>query len=317
MSERGAVVVDLLAVAVGLSLLALGGEGLIRGALGLATRLGVTPLLAGVVILGFGTSAPELLVSLDAAWRGRPDISVGNVVGSNIGNILLILGVSALIAPLSVLPRTLLRDGGVMLAATVSVLLMTSSGAVLRWHGAVLVLGLLAYLLVVVWQERGAARSAGGALPVRARLLPAVFMALCGLALLLVGSRLLVNGAVALADTFGVSEAVIGVTLVAVGTSLPEFAVSLLAALRRQVDMAVGNILGSNIFNLLGVLGITALVRPLEPSARLLGIDGWVMLAAALLLTVCLVTRWQLSRVEGAALALAYAAYVVWSFAAG
>lgn len=309
--------VDLLAVVIGLSLLTLGGEGLIRGALGLAARLGVTPLLAGVVILGFGTSAPELLVSLDAAWRGRADISVGNVVGSNIGNILLILGVSAMVAPLSVLPRTLLRDGSVMLVATVGVLLMSSGGVLSRGHGAVLVVGLLAYVLVVVWQERGVARGAATTLPARARALPAVLMALGGLALLLAGSRLLVNGAVALAEEFGVSEAVIGVTLVAVGTSLPEFAVSLLAALRRQVDMAVGNILGSNIFNLLGVLGITALVTPLEPSARLLGIDGWVMLAAALVLTVFLVTRWRLSRLEGAGLALGYLAYVIWSFAAG
>lgn len=310
-------VLDLLAVSAGLALLALGGEGLIRGALGLATRLQVTPLLAGVVVLGFGTSAPELLVSVDAALRGRSDISVGNIIGSNIGNILLILGVSAMIAPLAVLPRTLLRDGGVMLAATVVVLLMGSTGAILRWHGAVLLLGLSAYLMLVWRHERAATPATSATLPVRIRLLPALGMTLGGLALLLLGSRLLVNGAVALAEVFGVSEAVIGLTLVAVGTSLPEFAVTLLAAVRRQLDMAVGNVLGSNIFNLLGVLGVTALVTPLQPSARLLGVDGWVMLAAALLLTVFLLTRWRLSRIEGAVLASAYAGYVVWSFSAG
>ncbi|MCC5874426.1 MAG: calcium/sodium antiporter [Gammaproteobacteria bacterium] len=307
-------ITDLLWALLGLGLLTAGGEGLIRGALALAGRLGVTPLLAGVVVLGFGTSSPELLVSVDATLAERPDIAVGNVFGSNLGNILLILGASALIAPLAVAPGTLLRDGSVMLGLTVVVVMMTFTGSLTRLDGVLLLGCLVGYLAWLGVQESRAAEvSEELALP-RLGLAASLAWSFGGLLLLLAGARLLVNGAVGIAEAFGVSEAVIGLTLVAIGTSLPELTVSLLAALRRQVDMAVGNILGSNIFNLAGVLGISALVGPLPIAERMLTVDRWVMLAATLVLMLFLVTRLRLSRIEGSMLLVAYGGYLWFSF---
>lgn len=306
---------DLLWVALGLGLLTAGGEGLIRGALALATRFGATPLFAGVVVLGFGTSSPELLVSVDATLSGRPDIALGNVMGSNLGNILLILGGSAVIAPLAVAPRTLRRDGSVMLGITLLAVLMTFGGSVTRLDGAVLLGCLVGYLVWLVSQERNVPLPAEEGAAPELSLAASLGWTLGGLLLLLVGARLLVNGAVGIAQSFGVSEAVIGLTLVAMGTSLPELTVSLLAALRKQVDLAVGNILGSNIFNLAGVLGVSALIGPLPIAGRMLTVDRWVMLAATLVLMLFLLTRLRLSRIEGSLLLAAYAVYLWFSFA--
>lgn len=306
--------IELLWVVLGLGLLIAGGEGLIRGALALATRFGTTPILAGVVVLGFGTSLPELLVSVDAVIARQPDIALGNVIGSNLGNVLLILGVSAVIAPLAVAPGTLLRDGSVMLGLTVMVVLMTFGGSLARLDGAVLIACLLGYLAWVAVQESGnAAVSDEFTLP-RMGLAASLVWTLGGLLLLLAGARLLVVGAVGVAGSMGVSEAVIGLTLVAVGTSLPELAVSLLAALRKQVDLAVGNILGSNIFNLTAVLGTSALIGPLPIAERMLTVDRWAMLAATLVLMLFLVTRLRLSRIEGSVLLAVYAGYLWFSF---
>lgn len=309
--------VDLLWVVLGLALLTAGGEGLIRGALALATRFGATPLLVGVVVLGFGTSAPELLVSVDAVLTRRPDIALGNVFGSNLGNILLILGASAVIAPLAVAPGTLLRDGAVMLGLTVVVVLMTFGGSLTRLDGALLLSCLAGYLTWIVVQEGVESGESGTLEDIRLPLmgLSASFAwTLGGLLLLLLGARLLVNGAVSIAENLGVSEAVIGLTLVAIGTSLPELTVSLLAALRKQVDLAVGNILGSNIFNLAGVLGVSALIGPLPIAERMLTVDRWAVLAATLVLMMFLVTRLRLSRIEGGVLLAVYAGYLWFSF---
>ncbi len=301
-------------VLLGLGLLTAGGESLIRGALALATRVGVSALLAGVVVLGFGTSAPELLVSVNAVLADRPDIALGNVLGSNLGNILLILGGSAAIAPLAVAPRTLLRDGSVMLGVTVMVVLMTFGGAVTRLDGALLLSCLAGYLVWLAVQESAAVQRSQDPVSPQLGLLPSLAWTLGGLLLVLLGARLLVTGAVGIAEGFGVSEAVIGLTLVAMGTSLPELTVSLLAALRNQVDLAVGNILGSNIFNLAGVLGASALIGPLPIAERMLAVDRWAMLAATLVLMLFLVTRLRLSRIEGSVLLAAYAGYLWFSF---
>ena len=306
---------DLLWVALGLGLLTAGGEGLIRGALALATRFGATPLFAGVVVLGFGTSSPELLVSVDATLSGRPDIALGNVMGSNLGNILLILGASAVIAPLAVAPRTLRRDGSVMLGITLLAVLMTFGGCVTRLDGALLLGCLVGYLVWLVSQERDVPMSAEEGAAPELSLAAGLAWTVGGLLLLVAGARLLVNGAVGIAEGFGVSEAVIGLTLVAMGTSLPELTVSLLAALRKQVDLAVGNILGSNIFNLAGVLGVSALIGPLPIAGRMLTVDRWVMLAATLVLMLFLLTRLRLSRIEGSLLLTAYGVYLWFSFA--
>jgi cation:H+ antiporter len=316
---------DLFLVLVGIGLLTAGGETLIRGALGAANRLGISPLLSGLVIVGFGTSMPELVVSLDAAVHKLPDLAIGNVVGSNIANILLILGLCALLTPMAVKPQALYRDSVVMVAASVLFLWLARDALLGRAGGAIFLGGLLAYL---VWAYRsevihGApggdvhAAEVGeiGALPRSTALTVAAIIG--GLVLLIGGSRVLVTGAVGIAEHWGVSEAVIGLTLVAVGTSLPELTVSVMAALRRHADVAIGNILGSNIFNLLGILGVAALTQPLVVNARILQFDQWVMLGAAVLLPWFLHTGRRLSRGEGAILLGGYVAYLWYGLALG
>lgn len=306
----------------GVALLTAGGEALIRGSLAAAKRLGVSPLLSGIVIVGFGTSAPELVVSIDAAVNGRPDIAIGNVVGSNIANVLLILGVCALITPLAVRPLALRRDAVTVVAASILFLIMVGGSALDQSDALVLLLALFAYLSWAYFTERSSPAPSAELHKAEAEelsLIPktafwiaaAVFF---GLVLLIGGSQVLLKGAVGIADSFGVSEAVIGLTLVAVGTSLPELSISIIAAIRRHADVAVGNILGSNIFNLLGILGISALLQPLPVHDRILQFDQWVMLGAALLVTLFLYTGRRLSRLEGGSLLVGYSVYVALSF---
>ena len=303
----------------GIALLSLGGEALVRGALAAARRLGVSPLLAGLVIVGFGTSAPELVVSVDAALNQQPDIAIGNVVGSNIANILLILGLCALITPLTTSRAALFRDGMTVIGASLLFLVLVAGSALVRADAAILLLCLASYLGFAYWTERNRHSPAAEMHRHEAEelsLLPptnlATVMTLVGgLIALVIGSRLLLSGATGIAREYGVSEAVIGLTLVAVGTSLPELAVSLVAALRRHADVAVGNILGSNIFNLLGILGVSALLQPLPVHARIIAFDQWVMLGAAILLMLFLYTGLRLSRVEGALLLAGYGAYLI------
>lgn len=309
---------DLLLVAAGLAALTAGGEALIRGALALAARWGLSPLLCGLLIVGFGTSAPELAVSLDAALRDQPDIALGNVVGSNIGNIGLILALCALISPLAVAPQALRRDGRVMLGGAALLFALAADGQLGRLDAALLLGTLITYLAWAYMAERRQPDAEGarleqeaGAVHARpAGLGPALLATMGGLGLLIVGSRLLLAGAVDIATALGLPESVIGLTLVAVGTSLPELSVSLMAALRRQADVAVGNVLGSNIFNALGILGVSAAIQPLPVAARIGSVDLYVMLGASALLLVLLTTGRRLARGEGALLLAGYALYL-------
>ncbi|WP_299823026.1 calcium/sodium antiporter [uncultured Jannaschia sp.] len=299
---------ELLMLAAGLGGLFLGGEALVRGAIGAAQRLAISPLLIGLTVVGFGTSTPELLVSVDAALRGVPDISIGNIVGSNIGNILLIVGVAALIWPIRVSGGTLRRDTAVMMAAALALVPLFWLGEMGRSSGALLVLGLTGYL---VWAYRQPGEGATG--DDTAEGMPAgraLLWIIGGLLALIVGARLLVDGAVTIARDFGISEAFIGLTVVAIGTSLPELATSLVAALRRQSEIAIGNIVGSNIFNVLGILGLTAIIAPIPVAPRFLAFDLPVMLTASAGLTALLLLRPRIGRPVGAALLVAYAAYV-------
>jgi cation:H+ antiporter len=308
---------------VGIGFLTFGGEALIRGALGAAKRVGISPLLSGLVIVGFGTSMPEMVVSVQAALDGRPDISIGNVVGSNIANILLVLGLCAAITPLAVTPMVLRRDAVVVIAASLLFILLASSGTLSHLDAAILLLSLFAYLAWAYWGERfNAAPSAvvHQAEAGEVNLVPksagwSVIAIAIGLIFLIAGSKILLKGAVGLAHGLGVSEAVIGLTLVAVGTSLPELTISVIAALRRHADVAVGNVLGSNIFNLLGILGVSALLQPLEVRGRIVDFDQWVMLGVAVLLIVFLSSGRRLSRMEGGVLLIGYAAYIGASYA--
>lgn len=318
--------VNLLFLVLGVALLTLGGEALIRGALTAARRLGISPLLSGIVIVGFGTSAPELVVSVDAALSQRPDIAIGNVVGSNIGNILLILGICALITPMAVKPLALRRDAVTMVAASIlfMFLVLIGGGALGPADAVMFLMALVAYLVWAYWSERYHAAPSAELHKAEAKELTAlpksvawtVTTVMTGLLLLIVGSQVLLMGAVGIAEHLGVSEAVIGLTLVAVGTSLPELTISVIAALRRHADVAVGNVLGSNIFNLLGVLGVSALLQPLPVHARILQFDQWVMLGASLLLLLFLYTGRRLSRLEGGILLASYGGYIGLSFTA-
>ena len=281
-----------LAVAFGLVLLVVGGDALVRGAVALARRFGVSPLLVGLTLVGFGTSTPELLTSLQAAWIGAPGIAVGNVVGSNVANILLILAVAALIRPLATSREALARDGTVVALAALACLGVVVAGTLERWAGAVLVAGLVAYVVHTYRRERVAgdasarmhAAEATAAEPGPHPVTVALGFTAGGLVLTILGARLLVTGAVEIARAAGVSDTLVGLTLVAVGTSLPELVTSIVASLRRQGDVAFGNILGSNIYNVLGILGVTALARPIPVPPEVLRLDIWIMLAATALL---------------------------------
>lgn len=307
---------------VGVGLLTFGGEALIRGALGAANRFGVSPLLSGLVIVGFGTSMPEMVVSVEAAIGGQPDIAIGNVVGSNIANIALILGVCAVISPLAVTALALRRDAVTVIAASFLFIVLAGSNKLSHLDAAILLLSLFAYLVWAYWSEKLDAAPSAVVHQAEAdeiTLVPksagwSALAIVIGLVFLIAGSKVLIKGAVGIAHGLGVSEAVIGLTLVAVGTSLPELTISVIAALRRHADVAVGNVLGSNIFNLLGILGVSALLQPLAVRGRIMEFDQWVMLGVAVLILVFLYTDRRLSRIEGAVLLVGYAAYIGASF---
>lgn len=306
----------------GLVLLTLGGDWLVAGAARLASRFGISTLVVGLTVVAFGTSAPELMVTLNAAFTGggAADLALGNVVGSNLFNILLILGVCALLRPLLVAPGLLRRDLPWMVVACGLLVWCMQDGNVSTLEGAVLSGLLLVYISQTLWQARrdSAASTATDSTddspsgPLAGELLRIVG----GLALLVLGAHWLVAAAVALAQQWGLSETVIGLTIVAGGTSLPEVAASVMATLRNQRDMAVGNIVGSCLFNVFAVAGLGALVAPggLVAPASLVAVDSWVMLAVAVVcLPVCFTGR-RIDRWEGALFFgyyLAYLAYLI------
>lgn len=304
----------------GLILLTLGGDTLVRGATAAARKLGVSPLLIGLTLVGFGTSTPELVTSLTAVQAGSPGIAIGNVVGSNTANILLILGITALIAPIAVDRAAFRRDGLMLVVASVVCAAAVLGGVVGPVAGAVMVALLIAYLVIAYLGERGvqdAERAkyehiAEDAPDARGGVWAGLGLAAIGIALTIGGARLLVDGAVVIARDLGVSDTVIGLTVVAVGTSLPEMVTSVVAAVRGRADVALGNVIGSNIYNVLGVLGITALLAPFEAPEAIARLDIWVMLAATALLVLFVRTGMKIVRWEGAALLAAYAGYMAW-----
>lgn len=315
---------NILYLLVGVALLTAGGEGFIRGALGLAKKWGLSALFCGLVIVGFGTSMPELFVSVNAALNNQPDIAIGNVIGSNIANVLLILGLCAMIMPLTVAPISLRRDALMVIAASVLCIALSSKGVISFAEGLLLLGALAAYLTWAYLSEKGQSAPAAELHTAEGQEIEnvpqsmfwSVVQLVVGLGLLIAGSQILLKGAVGIAHGLGVSEAVIGLTLVAFGTSLPELTISIIAALRKHADVAVGNILGSNIFNLLGILGVSSLIKPIQVTGRVAEIDQWVMLAVALVLLLFLYTGRRLSRTEGGILFLAYVAYIGVSYVA-
>jgi len=351
---------DLFLLLAGFILLIVSGEFLVRGAVSIAKSLGMSSLLIGITLVGFGTSSPELVTSLQASFAGSPGIAIGNFVGSNISNILLIVGTAAIIFPLAVSRRSLDRDGMVVLASAV---MFAGIAFLLPYNqivGAVFVTGLLAYLVTAYQLEMRhtrASKSASYTVPYKearpeADLLKvdasdhtaafekaqaheelggygssepseseaddyeevkpwlAVVFALGGLVGIILGGRLLVDGAVGIARTYGVSEAVIGLTIVAVGTSMPELVTSVIAALRKHSDVAVGNVLGSNIYNTLGIGGRVALIAPTEIPEQIIRYDNIVMIVATTALLLFAYSRGRIGRIEGALFLAAYVTYI-------
>lgn len=284
---------EILAILTGLLLLTWGADRFVAGAAATARNLGVSPMVVGLTVVGFGTSAPEMLVSAVAAWQGNPNLGVGNALGSNITNVGLVLGLTALVTPLTVRSETLSREFPILLAIMLVALTLTADGHLSRLDGLILVLGMaiMAYWMAGLGLDERAAGRAADPMPQEWETeIPelstgrALFWLLAGLVILLLSSRLLVWGAVGVAERFGVSDLVIGLTIVAVGTSLPELAASLMSALRRQHDIAVGNVLGSNMFNLLGVLGLPGIIHPTALPPELLQRDFPLMVALTIAL---------------------------------
>jgi len=292
--------------ALGLAGLFFGGNWLVQGASALALRFRVPPLVIGLTVVGFGTSTPELLVSVQAALAGAAGIAIGNIVGSNIANILLILGVSALIGPIAANLGALRRDIGWMLGASLATIPVFWGGMVGRWEGVALTAGILLYIAICLRQA--GSEDAPEVAP--APLWKSALTVAAGLITLLVGARLLIDSATEIARTYGVTEAVIGLTIVAIGTSLPELATSVVAAFRGQRDIALGNVIGSNIFNILAILGITALITPIPVEPRFLAVDVPLMLAISALLVAMIWWRGGMGRPAGALFLAAYAAYI-------
>ncbi|MEX2503004.1 MAG: calcium/sodium antiporter [Trueperaceae bacterium] len=301
---------------VGFALLVLGGDVLVRGAVALAARLRISPLVIGLTVVAFGTSAPELAATLASSLRGVPELGVGNVLGSNVANVALILGAAALLAPIAGNAAFLRREIPVGVGVMALLPLLALDGVLGRWDGLALLAILGAYLTVLARTDRGALRSEGDEAPDHP-LWRAAGLAAIGIGLLVLGAEATVRGAVDIATAFGVSERVIGLTVVAFGTSLPELASSLAAAARRQGDMILGNIAGSNVFNVLAVLGASATVTRLPVRADAIAVDVGLAIGASLLLVPFLALQGRLGRLAGGVLLASYAAYLVWAFGSG
>lgn len=302
----------------GFVLLLFGGEVLVRGAVALARRFGLSELLVGLTVVAFGTSAPELVVSVGSAMSGLPDIAVGNVVGSNICNISLILGLAALVKPVVVDRADIKPDAYAMMGATLALAALAATGDILRWQGAVLFTALIIYLVWSYRRERGAGTTeddwrAEETREFESEVRPtlSVLMVIAGVGALVVGADWLVQGATSIAESLGVPDAVVALTVVALGTSMPELATSVVAARRGHADVAVGNVLGSNLFNVLSILGITAMIAPVEISERIATVDVPIMVGLSAVAVAALVLRGSVARWLGAAFFSAYVVYVV------
>jgi cation:H+ antiporter len=321
----------------GLTLLIVGGDLLVRGSVQAATRLGVSPLVIGLTLVGFGSSTPELVTSVEAAILGSPGIAFGNIVGSNIANILLVAGLSALIFPIAISSSSLKRDGVIMVGVAMAFALVSWLFPFGSLIGIAAVLLLAFYIYWAFRQEKsspsgehGAVYEKGAALELAdpdivpgaansPRLSLSLMLAGGGLIAILVGGYFLVSGAVHMARSLAVSETVIGLTIVAIGTSAPELVTSVIAALKRQGDIAFGNIVGSNIYNILGIGGMTALIAPSRVPAEIVSFDNFVMVGVSTAFVILAYTGLRITRWEGGVLLSGYVLYVysIWPSASG
>lgn len=308
---------DIVYLVGGLAILFFGGEGTLRGAVGLARYLGVSPAVIGLTVIGFGTSAPELVVTVQAALADKSGLAIGNVVGSNISNLCLILGVGALIWPLTCEAAAAKRDAGMMVGSGLLLVGLGFHGEIVWWHGIIMVSVLIAYLGMTYLQDKRDQASrdlheheADELEDAPTELWKILVYTVFGIIGLVVGADLMVEGAIGIATAYGVPESVIGLTIVALGTSLPELAATAVAALRRHTDVAIANIMGSCVFNVLSILGITSMVSTLTIEQEFKDYDLWVMLAASVVVTGFLLKNSTIGRFGGAFLLFAYIAYI-------
>lgn len=313
---------DIVAILGGLVLLTVGAEALVRGASTLAARFGVSQFVIGLTIVGFGTSAPELFASSIAAWKGISEIAVGNVVGSNIFNIAIILGLTVIVRPMTIDLLGIRRELGWMIAAAfVPLIAIVTGGEIGRLIGAIGVAMLITYTVRSYYIGKkdpdsitaglpGEHDTSGPALHWSETPLVATVMVIAGLGMLVLGSALLVEGAVGIAKALNISELVIGLTIVAAGTSMPELATSIVAARRSKPELALGNILGSNVFNIFGILGVACILTPQTITRQTLVLDTPVMILVSVALAIMCATGRVLSRKEGVALVVVYLAYL-------
>lgn len=316
---------DFILACVGLVLLLLAGDALVRGAVNLSLRIGIPALIVSLTVVAFGTSAPELLISVSAIFEGVPGLALGNVIGSNTANILLVLGIPALITTLHVTDNSTRSSYLQMLGGTVLFMVLASFGTFTWVSGIILLVALAGMLWHATYQARchrrdmaaadaacedDVAEDLEGADPDLPWWKIIAFL-IAGMVGLPLGAKLLVDASTNIAEAYGVSDEIIGLTLVAIGTSLPELATTVMAALRKQADVAFGNVIGSNMFNLLGIIGVSSLVGNLPVAAELMSFDIWIMLAASLLLGVFVLKRIDITRLWGIVFSGLYVAYVL------
>ncbi|WP_319529439.1 calcium/sodium antiporter [uncultured Cohaesibacter sp.] len=307
----------------GLVLLLVAGDLLVRGSIAIATRLGIPPLIIGLTIVSFGTSAPELIISIDAAFRGASGIALGNIVGSNITNILLVLGLPALIRVTQCTESGVRSSTAFMMAVSVIFMSLSWDG-LLDLRAGIIFLALLGFFLSwTVWTSRQQKSEPNDLIDEEmleeapSNLWLAAVFTIVGIIGLPVGGNFAVQGATDIARSWGVSEAAIGLTVVALGTSLPELVTTLVAALRNQAAVAIGNVVGSNIFNILGIMGVTATIIPIQVPEQMIDFDFWIMVATSALMLPIALLRMPITRIRGVGMLLAYGCYITFVFKSG
>lgn len=317
MDTLSTVLISVLILLSGGIFLYFGAEGLIRGSASVAIRNGITPLVVGLTIVAFGTSSPELVVSVSAALRENSGIAFGNVVGSNICNIALILGIAALISPIKVNIKLIKKDILIMIGSTILLIIMIMDDTLGRFEGIILFSGIIAYTGYTLFMAKKEKKKLDEQLPeVKRKAWLDIAFIIGGLIILVVGANLFIDGAIRIAKILEVSDVIIGLTIVAVGTSLPELATSVLAAIKKEGDISIGNIVGSNIFNILCILGIASILQPivLTGANQVNYIDMIVMILIAIILLPLAWTKLEISRLEGAFMLFLYLGYVYYMF---
>ena len=299
---------------IGLIALIFGGDALVKGAVGIALKFNVSTLVIGMTVVAFGTSAPELLVSLKAALDNHPEIAIGNVVGSNIANIALVLGITTMIMPIKVQFSTVRIDWPIMFIASLLFYVFSFNGTIAWWEGLILSVGIIAFTIFTVKTSPKTPESVDDDLDEIEKatygLSKSIFFIIIGILGLTFGANWLLDGAVQIAKKYGVSEHVIGVTIVAFGTSIPELVTSIIAAIKKESDISVGNLIGSNIFNILCVLGFTAIIKETPVSEQVISVDSYWMIGIALLLLPLMWYKYSINRIKGFILAVSYLVYI-------